>query len=206
MNKELPDFYRTVFQNHVNLNDVIAYGRMGSHLYNLQNESSDVDLTIITFNTPNKQLFKDKYDLRIQNFNSFLKTLQKNSVDNVDLICSKEFTVTDKRYESFLQFYRPNKFQYYENSESLIYNTFKQFNQTLWSQPESLKTLRHVFRFMVLSNRMMNNYINFNPRFTDNERNRFFNQLDSFQHDLKNQFWSKTGFMNHMYSAARDFN
>lgn len=205
MNNELPNFYRTVFQKHVNLNDVIAYGRMGSHLYNLQSESSDVDLTVITFNTRNKQLFKDKYDLRIQNFNSFLKTLQKNSVDNVDLIYSKEFTVTDKRYESFLQFYRPSKFQYYENSESLVYNTFKQFNQTLWSQPESLKTLRHVFRFMVLSNRMMNNYIDFNPRFTDNERTRFFNHLHLFQRDLEKQNWDHFDFMTHMYSVARDF-
>lgn len=153
---------------------VIAHVEVGSRLYNLHEESSDIDLQIIaqTHGKDLQMIFGD-LDVRISPRDSFLDTLHKSSPNAVDVIHSTTgMTYIDKTYHPMFMAQVHNPYEYRRSLQRQITHSLN------WLKVEGPQDARKILKYLLRSYCMIAkveaNPYGFISTFEAEEREAFF--------------------------------
>lgn len=156
---------------------IIAYGLMGSSIYNLHHPDSDRDVVVIT-DTPKGQDFhhvfeEDGSDVRVMSGFNFAEKVMEGTPPNVDLFMSGQLHM-DKNspYHPYFSALRVNELGYLDkigrHTRADIKNAFKDK-----SQKRANKSIKTALRNSVIHERFINKgYLR--VEFTDTEREKFY--------------------------------
>lgn len=162
---------------------IVGYSLVGSSLYNLHHEDSDRDVFILTDSDDKKnyhKIFDDGTDIRVFTVKNFVKSIIDRSPANVDILRAN-MTTFDKESPMYpyLQNLRFDKYTYIDGMES---ESVTQLRAALMREDNNDKragkSVKTALRNLVLSDRIYEQDQNYQPEFSDSQREEFYKSLE----------------------------
>lgn len=161
---------------------VVGYSLVGSSLYNLHHKDSDRDVFILTDSDDKKnyhKIFEDGTDIRVFTVKNFVASILDRSPANVDILKAKmtQFDKNSPMYP-YLNNVRYNKYRYIDGMES---ESITQLRAGLMRDEENdkraQKRVKTALRNYVLSDRIYTQEQDYQPEFSDTQREEFYKSL-----------------------------
>lgn len=161
---------------------VVGYSLVGSSLYNLHHKDSDRDIFILTDSDDKKnyhKIFEDGTDIRVFTVKNFVASILDRSPANVDILKAKmtQFDKNSPMYP-YLNNVRYNKYRYIDGMES---ESITQLRAGLMRDEENdkraQKSVKTALRNYVLSDRIYTQEQDYQPEFSDTQREEFYKSL-----------------------------
>jgi len=161
---------------------VVGYSLVGSSLYNLHHKDSDRDIFILTDSDDKKnyhKIFEDGTDIRVFTVKNFVSSILDRSPANVDILKAKmtQFDENSPMYP-YLNNVRFNKYRYIDGMES---ESLTQLRAGLMRDDEedkrAQKSVKTALRNYVLSDRIYTQEQDYQPEFSDTQREEFYKSL-----------------------------
>ena len=161
---------------------VVGYSLVGSSLYNLHHKDSDRDVFILTDSDDKKnyhKIFEDGTDIRVFTVKNFVASILDRSPANVDILKAKitQFDKNSPMYP-YLNNVRYNKYRYIDGMES---ESITQLRAGLMRDEENdkraQKSVKTALRNYVLSDRIYTQEQDYQPEFSDTQREEFYKSL-----------------------------
>lgn len=161
---------------------IVGYSLVGSSLYNLHHEESDRDIFILTDSDDKKnhhKIFEDGTDIRVFTVKNFVSSILDRSPANVDILKAKmtQFDKNSPMYP-YLNNVRFNKYRYIDGMES---ESRTQLREGLMRDDENdkraHKSVKTSLRNYVLSDRIYTQEQDYQPEFSDTQREEFYKSL-----------------------------
>jgi len=176
--ENLPEIFAKAIREHPSVRDVQSYGYSGSHMYGLSLPTSDIDLSIIIEGKSNdKQYINDEYDLRVYPVFHYVRRLFDTSLPEIDLLYSHTLQYSDTKYQDFLQNFRYSPYEYHDKAISFTLSTLRRMKDKELTNKRELKSIKSCYRTLILGNRAIDQGLDFDVRFSPEERDLFFNSL-----------------------------
>lgn len=160
----------------------VGYSLVGSSLYNLHHKDSDRDIFILTDSDDKKnyhKIFEDGTDIRVFTVKNFVASILDRSPANVDILKAKmtQFDKNSPMYP-YLNNVRYNKYRYIDGMES---ESITQLRAGLMRDEENdkraQKSVKTALRNYVLSDRIYTQEQDYQPEFSDTQREEFYKSL-----------------------------
>lgn len=165
----------------LNMGDVLAYGYVGSRLYGLVDDQSDIDLAVIGLaGTPTTHVLRDNMDYRLYSLNSFLERLNDTRLSETDLLMSGTLVFENTGYEPYFKAFRVNANKYMAGCEKIVGAAFKVVSPNLTENYREYKLLKNAIRSGILGNRMDKYRNHFNPVFTESQKEIYWNLVEEY--------------------------
>lgn len=161
---------------------IVGYSLVGSSLYNLHHKDSDRDVFILTDSDDKKnyhKIFEDGTDIRVFTVKNFVASILDRSPANVDILKAKmtQFDKNSPMYP-YLNNVRYNKYRYIDGMES---ESITQLRAGLMRDEENdkraQKSVKTALRNYVLSDRIYTQEQDYQPEFSDTQREEFYKSL-----------------------------
>lgn len=161
---------------------IVGYSLVGSSLYNLHHKDSDRDIFILTDSDDKKnyhKIFDDGTDIRVFTVKNFVASILDRSPANVDILKAKmtQFDKNSPMYP-YLNNVRYNKYRYIDGMES---ESITQLRAGLMRDDEedkrAQKSVKTALRNYVLSDRIYTQEQDYQPEFSDTQREEFYKSL-----------------------------
>lgn len=180
-----------------------AYGYAGSQLYGLNTEESDIDLAVISEGKgKDKQKIIGEMDFRVYPIDKMMNRLWVTSVPETDLLFSRSLTHLTKTHEELLEGFRLNSLKYYDNSISVAINHMPRVTPDLKNIRREYKALKASARSILLANKMLSQREDFNPVFTDQEKEHYWDLMERYtDRAAKGEDWESL--FNGIHSEAK---
>ncbi|MBC9705979.1 MAG: hypothetical protein H9W81_13605 [Enterococcus sp.] len=176
-----------VIKHPLNIAEVVAYGYVGSRLYGLITDESDTDLALITRGkAKSTQKVIDDMDYRIYSLDSFAHRLQDTRMSETDLLLSGAMTILDPAYEAYFHAFRVNSLKYVQQCEAHISFALRQVTPAVLENHVQYKALKSAVRCAMLEAKMVAHRDGFNPVFSENEQDTYWELMKSFTSRIQN--------------------
>lgn len=161
------------------IKELQAYGFAGSQLYGLNTESSDTDLAVISEGKGrDQQKIVGDMDFRIYPIDKMMNRLWKSSVPETDLLFSRTLNHLTHTHEDLLKNFRLNSLKYYDNSVGLAMTHLPRITADIKTERRQYKALKASARSILLAHKMLKQREDFNPVFTDLEKQHYWDLMD----------------------------
>lgn len=161
--------------------NVVGFSLMGSVLYGLNTADSDRDVLIVTDKKAKRDfhhVYEDGMDVRVASVFSVASRFLDSQPTDVDLLQSGAMTIDDNNYAPYLNGLRFNEYTYMDKVTSHAMQDTKNGMNDSKNEKRANKSLKTALRNFVLHEKVYEYGLGYSPRFTDNEREKFYAVLD----------------------------